>query len=339
MTKTYRALLTALALSVAAQSGPEKHTSLESVVEVRALDKIRDFVDDAVRRQNRVMDRMAGEVGAFLDTMTEIGTDVAKATNEWLADPTPENEARVTQAVCEGAARGREAADALGGLEEEFKHLIGVVRDGLAARMKETNATVSEVRGQARDYKKRLAELRKAVLQARTMLEVGGHLDRGEIPPELEDKLFRMRVDYTELELVSEIWGDLGDLIEQQMEVLVSADDDYREIGRMMGKLSYQAGSAGRVFGAIGVAESLKLRSKLLSDAYARSREMRGTIHSTFKRMDKIRVGLRHVVAGGKRLPRSVSRKRSPTKEEETSTALAHWFRSLDTPAKEKKTR
>jgi hypothetical protein len=107
------------------------------------------------------------------------------------------------------------------------------------------------------------------------------------------------------------------------------AERDYAEINRMTEMTAYQAKAAERLFGQIGLAESMGIRAKLIADAYGRGGKAREQLTSAFQKI-RSAGGLREVI-GAQRLllkPRKVL-SREEVKQQVTSVGLLEWFRSL----------
>lgn len=312
----------------AAQDEALKAPRLERTIEVQALEQVQRFADEVVRQHTTVMGHIAARIAGFIDTMTDVAATVTKATNTWIAHPTSATEAAVTQAVTTGAARGREAAETLAGIETEVRKVTQALREGLKTQLRDTQAAVLGAQAQAARAEALFRKAQGLTLDAKRFLEAQGYLAAGHIPAEWEEKLFRLAVDHDELAMLTGIWRDVVARLEEYVTVLTQADGDYAEIPRLVGMIAYQAASAGRVFGYVGVGESLKLRTKLVADAYAQAATIRGEVTSALSRMREVQVSLRQVVTATRRPSQAAQAVQTEAKRGDTSGLLA-WYRRL----------
>lgn len=333
---TLAVLLGVLLLSAggvqATQDAALKTLRLESTIEVQALEQVQRFADEVVRQHTAVMGHIAARIAGFIDTMTEVAATVTKATNTWIAHPAPATEAAVTQAVTTGAVRGREAAEALAGIETEVQKVTHTLREGLTTQLRDTRAAVGGAQAQATRAAALFRKAQDATLEARRFLDVQGYLTAGSLPPEVEEKLFRLAIDHQELAMLTDIWRDVVSLLEEYVTILTHAGRDYAEIPRLVGMIAYQAASAGRVFGYVGVGESLKLRTKLVADAYAQAATIRGEVTAALSRMREVQGSLRQVVTATRRRPHPAQPAQTEAQRGDAAGLLA-WYRRLgDTP-------
>jgi hypothetical protein len=92
--------------------------------------------------------------------------------------------------------------------------------------------------------------------------------------------------------------------------------------------IAYQAASAGRVFGYVGVGESLKLRTKLVADAYAQAATIRGEVTTALSRMREVHGSLRQVVTATRQRPHPAQPVQTEAHRGDAAGLLA-WYRGL----------
>lgn len=310
--------------------GDFKKLRFSDTMEVKALEDVKEFVDDAVCQQNEVLDNIAEDFEKFLAEMSDIAADVADATNVWISDPNPETEAEVSRSVTEGAARGRKAAGEIAEIKDQVEKVTDVIGDSLNTCIRETDEAAKGAEGKASRYFNQLEKSSRAVLEAKKLLEEKGYFNTEEMPQELEEKLFRLAVDHQELEVVTKLWQDVGQVIAAYVVALNQAKADYNEIVRIAGRVSYQAESSSRIFAHVGQAEALKIQTKLLADAYSQSRALRNQMTSAFQRMKDIRGKLTQVVLTTKRLPQPGQRDNADMEKRITPRGLLDWFKAFN---------
>ncbi len=326
--------LVLLLLPVGATSAtPEpdlKTQPFEGTLEVRDLKEQEHFADEAALQQVKATELVVQKLETFLTQMQAIGTATATATKTWIDNPTPETEAALTRAVTTASAQGRAATATVARLREEVRQLTQNMQDGLRTETREQRATIQKAQLQTKNLAADLAKAEQTVREAKRLLEAKGYFATGEVPPELEDRLSRLAVDYQELAMRMDIARGLEVQLAQYLTLLEQAERDYNEINRMTALVAYQAASAERIFGQIGWAESTKIRTKLLADAYGRGSETRAQLTAALRNMRAVGGTLREVVAAQRQLlqPRKVLSKEEMT-QRVTSTGLLDWFRSF----------
>lgn len=308
-----------------------KDLRLDSTMEVKRLEELERFVDDTARQQLEVMDNIVTRIGSFVDTIVDVGRNVKRTTEDWIKNPTPQHEARVTQAVVEGARRGQKAAAAMASIKPDIQKGLQTLRSGLNTQLRETQGVVVKARGNEARLKAELATAEAAVLETKRLLGARGHFASGEIPPDLEDRLFRLVVDYQEVAMVVDLWRDVAVLIQEYVGVLEYADRDYAQIDRKVDMMAYQAESAARVFGHVGVAETLKVRAKLIADAYGKAQELNSQVTSAFDKLRELRKEMLQLVDVARHLPRPTQ----PGQQETTAKPMSRseliaWFEHFE---------
>jgi len=285
--------------------------SLEFVTEmtVTALDDVEEAIDETARKQIDLIDAFSGEVETFIVRLTAGGAHVAEVTNQWVKSPTPENEARVSRAVTQVAATGREASMALADLDDRIAPVVATCRRDLAAYMADAGRAKAAARATYVSCVEGLEASTDALLDARTALERRGAFDDADftLSVEEEDLLFRQVVDFQELAMKESLFADFGQIVDAAIAVLDEADRNFQEIERMTGKLAYQASSYGRCFGSVGHVEGSKIRLKLIADAFGEVPGLTAEVASAFERMRGMSGTLMSVVNASAELPRMPS--------------------------------
>jgi hypothetical protein len=307
-----------------------KMQPFEGALEVRDLKEQEQFADEAALQQVKATELVVQKLETFLAQMQTIGAATAMATKTWIENPTPETEAALTRAVTTAAAQGRAAAATVARLQEEVRHLTQNMQDGLRIGIRGQRTIIQKAQLQTKNLTADLAKAEQTVREAKRLLEAKGYFATGQIPPELEDRLSRLAVDYQELAMRMDIARGLEIQLAHYLTLLEQAERDYKEIDRMTALVAYQAASAERIFGQIGWAESTKIRTKLLADAYGRGSDTRAQLTAALHNMRTVGGTLREVVAAQRQLlqPRKV-----PSQEEMaqqvTSTGLLDWFHNF----------
>lgn len=308
-----------------------QNVSIQSPMEVKRLEEVEGMVDDAIRTQSEVMAGIAERIEEFVRTTSGIGAKVVDATNAWVSAPSPRSEGRVEQTIGEGAAVGREAARSITTLEGDTVKATAAILKGLESNIQEITRTVGQSENLSHHYESEFAKAKEAALKAKEVLEKKGYLATdGQLPPELEKKLFQLAVDYQELEMMSQIWKEVGAGLNGYLAVLEQARTDYKDINNMASMISYQAASMERMFGAVGMAQSLKIKTKLIGDAYGQAAEFHGRVSSALQQLRGIRENLFTLLSGMRGLPKPDSHVAHKKGEDRVSAqGLVDFFKSL----------
>ena len=130
--------------------------------------------------------------------------------------------------------------------------------------------------------------------------------------------------------MMSQIWKEVGAGLNGYLAVLEQARSDYKDINNMASMISYQAASMERLFGAVGMAQSLKIRNKLIGDAYGQAAEFHGRVSSALQQLRGIRENLFTLLSGMRGLPRPDSHVvRKEGEERVSARGLMDFFKSL----------
>lgn len=329
------AIICSLLMQVAGICAPNppqpKKLAIQSPMEVKRLEEVEGMADDAIHKQSEVMAGIVERLDRFVSTSSSIGSNVAEATNAWVSAPSARSEARVEQAISQGAVVGRNASHDITTLDVDTRKATEPILKGLDDNIHEITQTLGQSEDMSRHYETEFKKIKEAALKAKHLLEKKGYLSAGEqVPPELEKKLFQLAVDYQELEMMSQIWKEVGTNLNGYLAVLEQAKSNYQDINEMAGMIAYQAGSMERLFGAVGMAQSLKIRTKLVGDAYGQAAEFHGRVSSALGQLRGIRENLFGLLSGMRGLPRPDSQVARKEGEKRVSAqGLMDFFMSL----------
>ena len=270
-----------------AEDDADSQVRVQSTLEVRAMKKVRQAIDDVARQQTGFVDNVLKDMADFVVTFEKIGKDVAEMTNAWIEDPSEKRRAQLTRAVSEGAARGQRACEHLAKADAKVGELVGVIRRGLAGHVQEANTLAQGARHRVQEYERQVSEAEKAAFQLREELKERNLLDGGELPLEIEDRLWHLKIDYEDAQVMVELSEGTAVESENFVERLKDVDTDYEAIERMVGRIAYRAKSAQSVFAGIGELEKAGIYNRLIEQAYD-SRGLREQMRATFDRMQKM---------------------------------------------------
>jgi len=272
----------------------------------RSLDQIQEVVDEAARKQLDLIDTFTEEIESFLDTMTDIGVTVSDATRVWIQNPNDTTELKVSRAVAQVAAEGRQASQTLADLDDRIAPVIRTIRKDLAGHIDQTKADKETADATYRASVESLEIATQAMYEARDKLALTGAFDSEDfdLTPEEEDRLFKLYVDFEELEMVSNLHADLDHLMGSYLAVLEDADGHFRDIERMTQNIAYQADSYGRRFGHVGKVELVKNRLKAIADAYGEAPALSVQVSDALSKMRGMNSAMMTVVNASNALPR-----------------------------------
>ena len=305
----------------------------ESEMEIKNLDEIQHYADEAVMNQNTVLKNIAENIDQFITDMKQIGDSVSESIEIWVESPTVKNEAMVSQRVCQAAVKGRKAAESIIPLLSGVKNVTDKLHDGLSQQISQARNGSNGAESQVRKLNEELKNLESVALQAKRQIVAQGITREVDIPAKLADKLFRLAVDYQELEIIAELWTDASNMIEGYVRVMEQAQKDFQDIERIASAISYQSASAGRIFSTIGKAESMKIRTRMIADAYTQSLQIQDRIQTSFKEMQNIHNNLKKVAYKGRGMPPVGDTSLPRPKQDIAELGIMKWLETLESRA------
>jgi hypothetical protein len=256
---------------LAQPAGAASDRKIASTLEIRQIEVVQEYVDQAVVEQDQLRELIMQEQAQYRSSMVRITRDLEKAIERWIADGSEENEALLKQTVAESLLAAKNAALARFEAVPEIQHKALEMETSLAGHIDEVAGLWNSSRERLEALEASASHVERMRVELRTRMSNLGLLEKKSPPPEFEEELFQLRVASHELEVTCETARVAAATLDHYHSVMLASRSNYqtiRKAGRMMG---YKASSDARIFGQMAHAESLKLRFEMLADAYSQS--------------------------------------------------------------------
>jgi len=156
---------------------------IHGALEPHALDEVQHFADQAFQTQTQLIGDILDQSQTVVNTMKQIEAKITAAQTAWQQHPSPENDAALTEAVTEGAAQGRAAAERMAAIQNKARGIVADLRKGIADQKRKARDFVQTAEGLAQRYTTEFRKVQAAALDARNALDANGQLQNGDIPP------------------------------------------------------------------------------------------------------------------------------------------------------------
>ena len=336
--RTQAAIIAATALVTASRAWPQTVTPKPSEqtstvqtapMEPRALKNVQQAVDEVVNRQQAVLDQLSREINDWTGTMDDLGNEVADQADAFLRDPSDEQEAELSRVICEGSAKGAEAARRVAELKSTVWKQTALIREGLEKDIAEGRTFLRECQTSAVASAEQLEKARKAGRRLKRALEERGCYDGKPIPPELEIEAYKLTIDIQELDLTAQIDKDTAMTVGEYLEVMQDAEKNLGQVDVLVEKLAYGAAAAGRMFQRIGAAETYRIEIHLLAEGYSSLYDMRDNLVRAKRKLDEMSV-LPDLVKMRRHVPSPRRRRRAEDEPQMQAAATLRFLASLD---------
>jgi hypothetical protein len=289
---------------------------------------VQEFADEMLHKQTQLIGEILDQSQGVIDTMKAVDARITAARTAWQQQPTPDNGAALAEAVTQGAAQGREAAEHMAEIQTKARGVVAELRKGIADQKRNAQGFVQTAQGLAQRYDAEFRKVQAAALEARNVLDARGQLENGDVPPELADRLERLRVEYQEAADLAQLYEGTAATIAEFVAVFDEADRDFAELDRFAEVTASEFASAGRVLQHVGHAQALNVQVRMAADALQHGRELRARFLAMAQEGRRLRDEQRRVVDAVRQQVRPLH-PNEPKPESPRRIEVVDWLRKL----------
>ena len=224
----------------------------------------------------------------------------------------------------------------MAGLEEVTGHLAPLHRRLEVGKVK-TREAGRVIEGYVANLNDQLGRAHQTALDARASLVQKGILAADGTPlvegvePELEQRLYELQLEYSELQIAAGIWENQHKGIEQALDFLNTAAGDLESIRKLTGRLVMNGESFGRLYGHVGVAQQMGIEAKIVASSFEGLRDLVGRLGHALDDAAEHRSTFATQIRGLTRVRRAGDEVRTAQREVNRGPSVLGFFRNLTT--------